>query len=243
MGSSRLPNKVLRDICGKPDLQWVVERLKRARNIDEVMVITSIERGNLPILRLCAELDVRVFVGSEDDVLDRYYQAARLLRPNNIIRITADCPMFDWRYLDRALECFSEDSDYLWMGEDGFPDGLDLEIMRYDALEKAWKVAKLQSEREHVTVYFRNHPDLFKIQVYEFPIKGIGHLRWTLDEEEDYELINCVYKHFISIGKEDFVTEDILKYLKDNPDVESINSMYMRNEGLAKSIREDRLVY
>ncbi len=242
MGSSRLPNKVLKDICGKPDLQWVIERVRRSKKADEVMVITSIEKENLPLIRLCTELGVRVFVGSENDVLDRYYQAAKLIRPHKIVRITADCPMFDWRYLDNALEVFEEDTDYLWMGENAFPDGLDLEIFRLESLEKAWNEAKLQSEREHVTLYYRNNPDRFKIQIYDFPIKGTGHYRWTLDEDKDYEMISRVYEHFISVGKPDFVTEDIIKYLGDNPDVEKINSMFERNEGLAKSIREDRVI-
>ncbi len=242
MGSSRLPNKVLRDICGKPDLQWVIERVKRSREVDEVMVITSIEIENLPLIRLCTQLGIRVFVGSENDVLDRYYQAAKLIRPESVIRVTADCPMFDWRYLDYAINCFDEKSDYLWMGSDAFPDGLDLEIMRYDALELAWENATLQSEREHVTLYFRNHPELFSIQLFDFPIKGVGHYRWTLDEEEDYKLINRVYEYFTSIGKEYFVTEDVLLFLKDHPEIEKINKMYARNEGLAKSIREDKVM-
>ena len=100
-GSSRLPNKVLKDIAGKTDLQWVIERVRRSRLIDEVMVVTSIDKNNLPLIRLCTELGVRVFVGSENDVLDRYYQAARLLQPEYVVRITADCPLFDWRYLDK----------------------------------------------------------------------------------------------------------------------------------------------
>lgn len=240
MGSSRLPNKVLKDICGKPDLRWVIERVQRSQRIDEVMVVTSIEKENLPLIKLCAELGVRVFIGSENDVLDRYYQAATLLKPMNIVRVTADCPMFDWRYLDEALEIF--DADYLWMGENSFPDGLDLEIMTYESLQKAWEQANLQSEREHVTPYIRNHPELFSIQLFDFPIKGYGNCRWTLDEEKDYEMISTVYRYFVSRGKTDFVTEDVLEFLKENPDVESINNMISRNEGLSKSIREDKVV-
>ena len=242
MGSSRLPNKVLKNICGKPDLQWVIERAQRSHYTDEVVVITSIEKENLPLIKLCTELRTRVFVGSENDVLDRYYQAARLFKSDRITRITADCPMFDWRYLDRALEDIKDDTDYLWMGEDTFPDGLDLEVFKFEALERAWHDAKFLSEREHVTLYFRNHPELFNIQTFDFPIKGTGHYRWTLDEEKDYEMINEVYKHFLSKGKEDFVTEEIIDFLVDNPDVEAINSMYTRNEGLVKSLHNDRMI-
>lgn len=241
-GSSRLPNKVLKDIAGKTDLQWVVERVKRSRLIDEVMVVTSIDQNNLPLIRLCTELDTRVFVGSEDDVLDRYYQAAKLLKPKYVIRLTADCPLFDWRYLDMAIEELKEETDYMAELTQSFPDGLNIEIVRFQTLKKAWMEARLSSEREHVTMYIKNHPQQFKIQNLECPIPGIGHKRWTLDEEEDYLLISNIYHHFISKKQEDFVTEDVLKYLKLNPHLEMINGEIARDEGLAKSLENDRIV-
>ena len=241
-GSSRLPNKVLKEFSGKTDLQWVVERVKRSQLVDEVMVITSIERNNLPLIKLCSEFDTRVFVGSENDVLDRYYQAAKLIQPRYVIRITADCPMFDWRYLDMAIESLDEQTDYLCEADNQFPDGLDIEIIRYEALVEAWDKADMLSEREHVTLYIRNHPEKFNIKKIECPIQGIGNKRWTLDEDEDFELISKVYEHFVKDGKEDFVTEDILRFLEENPELEKINSMYARNEGLSKSLREDRKV-
>lgn len=241
-GSSRLPNKVLSDISGKPDIQWVIERVKRSERIDEAVLLTSIEKENIPLINLCTGLGIRVFIGSEDDVLDRYYQAAKLLKPEYVIRVTGDCPMFDWRYLDLAIDAMDKDSDYLWMGEDTFPDGLDLEIFKFEALKRSWKEARLQSEREHVTVFIRNHPEIFKIQTYDFPIKNAGHYRWTLDEESDYEMIKAVYGHFINNGREDFVTEDIIAFLNEHPEIEAINSGIGRNEGLAKSLRNDAVL-
>lgn len=241
-GSSRLPNKVLKDIAGKPDLQWVIERLMRSRLVDEVMVITSIERNNLPLIKLCAELGVRVFVGSEDDVLDRYYQAAKLLKPEYLVRITGDCPMFDWRYLDSAIEQMNKETDYLSDLNETFPDGLDLEIIRFSALKRAWTEARLRSEREHVTMYIKNHQDLFKIQNFVCPIPGVSNQRWTLDEPEDFELIETVYKYFIGMGKEDFVTEDILAYLNEHPEVAALNGRFARNEGLTRSLANDRVL-
>lgn len=238
-GSSRLPNKVLKKIAGKTDLQWVLERVKRSKNIDEVMVITSIEKNNLPLIRLCTELDTRVFVGSEDDVLDRYYQAARLLHPEYVIRITADCPLFDWNYLDLAIEQLKPETDYLAEMTESFPDGLDIEIMKFSVLKEAWENARMASEREHVTLYIRNHAEEYQIQNFECPIHGIGHKRWTLDEPADLELIEKIYGHFINLGKEDFATEDIWGFLKENPQLEYINSMIGRNEGLQKSLKDD----
>lgn len=241
-GSTRFPNKVLADIEGKTDLQWVLERVKRSRHLDEAVVITSIAPENLPLIRLCTELGTRVFVGSEEDVLDRYYQAARLLQPKYVIRITADCPLFDWRYLDQAIEEMREDTDYISELTESFPDGLDIEIFRFTALKEAWEKAELSSEREHVTQYIRKHPERFRLQNLVCPIEGISTQRWTLDEDRDYQMILSVYRHFLSIGKEDFVTEDVLAFLADHPEIESLNKDIMRNEGLAKSLENDHKV-
>ena len=241
-GSTRLPNKVMMDLYGKPTLQRVVERLRKSRHVDEVMVVTSIEKGNLPLIKLCTELGVRVFAGAEEDVLDRDYQAAKLLKPEYVIRITADCPLFDWRYLDMAVEQMEEDTDYLAEMTESFPDGEDIEIIKYSVLQKSWKEAKLVSEREHVTLYIKNHPEQFQIQNLECPIREIGDKRWTLDEEDDYEFIRAVYRHFISQNKEDFVTEDILEFLAECPELEQLNAKYTRNEGLLKSLANDRVI-
>lgn len=240
-GSTRLYNKVMKNIAGKTDLQWVIERVKRSQMIDEIMVVTSIDKNNLSLIRLCTELETRVFVGSEDDVLDRYYQAAKLLQPEYVIRITADCPLFDWRYLDMAIEQLEDTADYLAELSESFPDGLDIEIIKFTVLERVWQEAKLCSEREHVTLYIRNHAEQFKLQDFRCPIPGIGNKRWTLDEDEDYIFISNIYNYFIGKGKEDFVTEDILQYLKSNSYLETINAKYQRNEGLARSLANDKV--
>lgn len=240
-GSSRLPGKVMKELAGKTNIEWVVDRVKRSRYVDEVMVITSIEKNNLPLIALCAGLGIRISVGSENDVLDRYYQTAKLLQPEYVIRITADCPLFDWRYLDMAIEQLEEDTDYMGQMEDSFPDGLDIEIIKFSALKESWELAELTSEREHVTQYIRKHPEKFKIQNLVCPIPGIAEKRWTLDEEEDYKVIHEIYRHFHSMGKEDFVTEDILEFLRERPEIEEINKKFARNEGLQKSIAEDKI--
>lgn len=244
MGSSRLPSKVMKNIAGKPDVQWVLERVSRSRKIDDIMLITSVDKNNIPLINFVSGLGYRIFVGSEDDVLDRYYQAAKLLKPEYVIRITADCPMFDWRYLDMAVEQMENDVTLDYIGEftDSFPDGLDIEIMKYSALWKSWREADLSSEREHVTQYIKKHPETFRMQNLECPIPDLGSKRWTLDEDSDYEMISRVYEHFIGAGKEDFVTEDVLEFLAGNPEVEALNAGIMRNEGLKKSIEEDKVV-
>ena len=242
-GSTRLPNKVLKDLCGKPALQRMIERVQRSKLIDEVMVITSIERNNLPILKLCSEIGIRVGVGSEDDVLDRYYQTARLIKPEYVIRLTADCPCFDAELLDAALSEMKPDTDYMGMISHSIADGLDCEIMKFEALKKAWQEANHSFEREHVTQYILRHPELFKLQNFESPIGYFGNHRWTVDEPEDFALVEHVYDYFINtVGKEDFGYKEILDYLKANPDVFALNQKIGRDEGLAKSIKEDRIL-
>lgn len=241
-GSSRLPGKILMDLCGKPVLQRVIERVQKSRYMDEVLVVTSIEAQNLQVMRLCADLGVRVFAGSENDVLDRYYQMAKLLQPEYVVRITADCPCFDWALLDQAVEFLNPDTDYMANLCETLPDGLDLEIIKFSALKGAWEQARLASEREHVTQYIRKHPEQYRQQNFASPIPDIGHLRWTLDEAEDYTLIHAIYEHFIQRGIADsFRTQDILDFLDEHPELAAVNAKYARNEGLAKSLLEDRI--
>lgn len=230
------------DLGGKPVLQRVIERVQKSKYIDEVIVVTSVDKQNLPVLRLCADLGVRVFAGAEDDVLDRYYQMAKLIKPDYVVRVTADCPCYDWTFLDQAIEAMTPETDYLLDMDETLPDGLDLEIIRFEALQRSWKEAHLASEREHVTQYIHKHPELFHIQNFTCPIKGISDLRWTLDEQEDYLLIQKIYENFLAEGNEYFLTQDILKFLQENPELSRINAKYARNEGLQKSLREDKIV-
>lgn len=242
-GSTRLPNKVLKDLCGKPALQRMIERVQRSKLVDEVVVVTSIEKNNLPILGLCSSMGVRVGVGSENDVLDRFYQTAKLLEPDYVIRLTADCPCFDAELLDMAIGQMNESIDYCGMISESFADGLDLEIMKFSALEKSWKEAIHSFEREHVTQYIVRHPEIFRLQNFESPIGYFGNYRWTVDEPEDFEVVERIYSYFMGFdSKDNFNYKDILDFMKSHPEVEEINKMYTRNEGLDKSIKEDHIV-
>ena len=242
-GSTRLPNKVLKDLCGKPALQRMIERVQRSRLVDEAMVVTSIEKNNLPILKMCSELNIRVGVGSENDVLDRFYQTAKLLKPEYVIRLTADCPCFDAELLDLAIREMRESSDYCGMLSESFADGLDLEIIKFSALEKSWREAKHSFEREHVTQYIVRHPEIFKLQDFKSPIGYFGNHRWTVDEQEDFEVVEKIYEHFASTdAQENFNYKDILEFMKSNPEIEEINKMYTRKKKKKKSLMEDHIV-
>jgi spore coat polysaccharide biosynthesis protein SpsF (cytidylyltransferase family) len=241
--STRLPNKVLMDLCGKTVLQRMIERVQRSKMADEVMVVTSIEKENLPIIKLCTEMGVRVGVGSEEDVLDRYYQTAKLLKPKYVIRLTADCPCFDSELLDEALRQMKEDTDYLGMISQTFADGLDIQIISFKALEKSWNEAIHSFEREHVTQYVIRRPNIFNIQDFVSPIGDFGNQRWTVDEPEDYEVVKHIFSHFINeVGTEYFGYKDIVEYMNMHPEVREMNKKYQRDEGLTKSMQEDRIV-
>lgn len=240
--STRLNNKIFLQVSGKPMLQYVIEAVEKSSLIDEVIVVTSIEKSNLTILELCARLGIRVYVGSEEDVLDRYYQAARLFKPDYVVRVTGDCPLFDGELLDQAILQMELDSDYLGMMTETFADGLDLEIVSFNALKSAWLKANLKSEREHVTQYILHHPELFKLQDFVSSIGYFGNNRWTLDEAEDFILIKTILEHFINCNIDNYGYKDILEFIKQNPDITKINAMYRRNEGLAKSLKSDVIV-
>lgn len=240
-GSTRLPGKVLLPLEDKTVLEHVIERTRKSRLIDKTIVATSIKKQDLPIVKICAGKKIQVFTGSETNVLDRYYQAARLFLPDNIVRITADCPAIDPVIIDKTItKHLKENADYTTNNLiPTYPHGLDLEIFTFKALEQAWKKAKKPSEKEHVSPYIRYNPSLFKITGIEYK-KNIKNKRWTLDEPRDYELLKIIFKN-VYTKKPNFLMEDILKFLKANPEVEKINCGISRNEGYLKSLKEDEI--
>ena len=236
MGSSRLPNKVLLPLAGKKVIEHVVERVGISKYIDEVIVATSIEPNNLPLIKHCAEKNIRIFIGSENDVLDRYYQLAKLINPENIIRITADCPVIDPDIIDQTIEHFLKSgADY--SNNKQTADGLGCEIFSFLVLKNAWKNANLHSEREHVTPYIRKHNNC-SYYMYE---PNISEKRWTIDEQADWELIKHIYDELYPSCPQ-FKTADILELLRLKPELELINNYIMRDEGYIKSINKDKII-
>lgn len=239
-GSTRLPNKVLMELAGKPALQWTIERTQLSKYLDEVIVVTSINKENIPIVNLCCNLGIRVFSGSENDVLDRFYQLSKLINPEYVVRITGDCPLYDPELLDWSIEQLKEDSDYLAQKQpETFPDGLDIEILKYSALEKSWNQATLKSEREHVTQYIRKHPEMFNLQSVSCPLGDYGQERWTFDEQKDYEFLKKIYRYFSEKGIVYPYTKDIISFINNNPYIREINQTIKRDEGLKKSLENE----
>ncbi len=240
-GSSRLPNKVLKELCGKPMLQHIVERTRKSHEVDYIMVATTQREEDWQIEELCRRIKVDCYRGSEDDVLDRYYQAASTYSPVNVVRVTADCPFIDPVVIDQILQVH-QSGGYDYTSNtlvETYPDGLDTEVFMFTALEKAWKEAKLASEREHVTPYIKFRDGFKRFSVEYTP--SLAQKRWTVDTDRDFEVVTQVYEALY--GKKDiFLMEDILDFLVSNPEIEKANADIVRNEGYLKSIANDHVV-
>lgn len=244
IGSARLPAKVLLNLEGKTVLERVIERVNNSKFIKEVIVATTISKEDLEIVNLCSKIGVRVYCGSGNDVLDRYFQVARLLSARHIVRITADCPLIDPEVMDRVIKLhLKERADYTSNTiNETFPDGEDVEVITFQALKKSWENAKLSFEREHVTAYIRKHPELFRHVNLSYA-KDISGKRWTLDEKSDYRFIKLIYKNLYKKNKI-FGMKEILELLDEHPAYEKINHKIIRNTGYLKSLKwENRKVY
>ena len=234
MSSSRLPGKVLDILAGKPALHHIHERLLECRLVDEIVIATSQEPSDDAISEFCQNHHIPFFRGSLDDVLDRYYQAAGEYKADVIVRITGDCPLIDPVIVDAVVAGFLA-GGYDFFGLSGeFPDGLDCTVFSFGAIEKAWKEAKLPSEREHVGPYIEKNPDIFKsggLTLYS----DLSFMRWTLDEKADLELLKIVFNQLYCEGKV-FYTHEILEFMEANPQITKINAGIVRNEGYLKSL-------
>jgi spore coat polysaccharide biosynthesis protein SpsF (cytidylyltransferase family) len=240
MGSTRLPGKVLMNLEDKTVLEHVVQRVKSSELVDDVVVATTIEKKDLLIVGLCANLGISVYCGSEDDVLNRYYQVARLFKADNVVRITSDCPVIDPKVISEVISLhLKSNADYTSnILVETFPDGQDVEVFTFASLTSAWKNAKLLSEREHVTPYLRNHPELFKHSILKYK-EDISQKRWTLDNAVDLDFLGQVYKH-LYIKNPLFGMDDILRLIYEKPEIELINQHIVRNAGYLKSLKEDK---
>lgn len=236
MSSTRMPGKVLMPLGGQPMLARQIERLCRAARMDRLMIATTVQPDDEPVAALAVQLGVESYRGSSEDVLDRFFRAAEPRRPSHVVRLTADCPLADWRLIDRAIErALSGDFDYVSTAlHQTWPDGLDAEVLTFAALEAAWTEARSPVEREHVTPFVINDPGRFSQCSVDSPI-DLSAVRWTVDEPRDFELVSRVYD-LLYPANPAFTTEDILALLSQKPELMKINQGIERNEGLRRSI-------
>lgn len=236
MTSTRLPGKILEAVAGKPLLYHVVSRARQAHTLNLVAVATTDRPTDDQVAQYCDSAGISYFRGSEDDVLDRYYQAAKYFNADVIVRLTADCPLLDPAVIDKVVRAFhSGDYDYVSNTiEPTYPDGLDTEVFRYAGLEKAWKEATQASDREHVTPYIAEQHRLFKLANVRHD-NDLSDLRWTVDWPQDLEFLRRVYDY---LGPEpSFGMTELLALLNKHPELKEINAGVGRNEGYQKPAR------
>jgi spore coat polysaccharide biosynthesis protein SpsF len=223
MTSTRLPGKVLMPIQGRPMLTWQLERLQRVRDDVRVTVATTDQPTDDAVVDLCAHHGIQVTRGSEADVLDRYWNAAREVGADPVIRITADCPLIDPDLTREVLELWERSgADYASNTLDRrYPRGLDTEVISRDALGRAWESATEAFEREHVTPFIYLQPDRFRL-VGLRNAADEGMRRWTVDTIEDLAFVRAVYAHLLPTTP-NFGATEVRELLRHRPDIEAMN--------------------
>ncbi|MDR3560130.1 MAG: glycosyltransferase family protein [Negativicutes bacterium] len=226
MTSTRLPGKVMKEVLGKPLLEYMVERLKRVRSADEIVVATTANASDQPIVDLCARLHVPSFRGPEFDVLTRYHAAAVANHAATVVRVTSDCPLIDPCIIDQVIGFFAGrqiDYDYVSnVMHRTYPRGMDTEVFSFQALDEAFREATDEPDREHVTGFIERQPE-------RYCLGGVCHFedqsrhRWTVDTPEDFELIRRIIEA-IYPSNPLFTMEDVLELLVRHPDWVRINA-------------------
>jgi spore coat polysaccharide biosynthesis protein SpsF len=238
--SSRLPGKVLKPLLGAPMILRQIERLRRAKRLDALVVATSDHASDAALAAVCSQAGVKVHRGPLDDVLARFMGAAAPFKETEwIVRLTGDCPLADPAIVDQVVAAaLDSQADYASNAlEPTYPDGLDVEVVRRTALEAIAAEPRSPAEREHVTLALYRSPGRFKI----LPIKDAvdrSHLRWTVDEPRDFALVETIYEALYP-SKPDFGYADILALIAQRPELATFNTDFKRNEGLAKSLAKD----
>jgi spore coat polysaccharide biosynthesis protein SpsF len=230
-GSSRLPNKVLLPLAGRPLLVRMVERVQAARLAGTVVVATTTDPADQAIVAWCREAGLTYYCGHPDDLLDRHYQAGRRHGARAVVKIPSDCPLIDPAVIDRVIGAYLQDPagvDFVSnLHPPTYPDGQDVEVMPMSVLEQAWQEAERDFEREHTTPFFWENPQRFRLKNVTWETGrdySLSH-RWTIDYPEDYEFIRAVYATLYPV-KPLFGLEDVLALLADRPDIAALNTKY-----------------
>ena len=216
MSSTRLPGKVMKKINSMPMIEILLARLSKSLSVDKVVVATSINPKDKILVDHVIKIGYDCFKGNENNVLERYYFAACKFKADVILRITADCPLVDYLMVDKVVKKFKKSSfDYICNNyPPTYPDGLDIEVFNFKSLKEAYENASTNFEKEHVTPYIRNNKKLTK-----FTVKNkydLSHMRWTVDENSDFLVIEKIYNHFSP--NINFTWKDVLKLEKTNPE-------------------------
>jgi len=239
MGSTRLPGKVLRRVCGRPLLSYQLERLRRCRLVDHIVVATSVLPADDMIAAFCAQESTAVVRGPELDVLTRFALAAKATSADIIVRVTADCPLLEPALVDQAIEAFrSGECDYLSnMCPPTWPYGMAVEVMTRKVLDEAAAEAHDPTEREHVTPFLYWRPARYRLRsITRAP--DLSAQRWTVDTPEDFELVSRILDALYPVTPE-FTVEDVLALLEQHQDWNEINR-HVEQKTVAASNQETR---
>lgn len=243
MGATRLPGKMLMNIDGKPAITHVVDRVRRADCLQGIVLATTTAPADDILYDWAISYGLPCFRGNQEDVLDRYYQTAQQEKADVVVRLTGDCPLLDPMIIDSVVEAFQTgDWDYVSnVHPPTFPDGLDVEVFSFSALETAWQSARLSSEREHVTPYIWNHPELFTASNVTCHLSDVpadlSKERWTLDTPEDLNFFRCLMPNLPS---GDYSFQTVLQIINAHPEWRLLNSVHRRNEGYSRSLEKDQ---
>ena len=229
MGATRLPNKVMKLIGGVPMIELLLSRLSLATEVNQIIVATSVDGRNQPLVDHARRLGVESMLGSENDVLDRYLQAAKAAKADVVIRITGDCPLVDPALVDEAIRQFKAAGvDYLSnTSPPSYPDGLDIEVFTYAALERAATETDKAYDREHVTPYLRTAGQFRQATMQNE--EDLSVLRWTVDEPADFAVISNIFAHFTP--EIHFTWRQVLELQRSHPELFAANQQLLRNEG------------
>ncbi|OEF98877.1 acylneuraminate cytidylyltransferase [Vulcanibacillus modesticaldus] len=225
MNSTRLPGKVLKSVLNKPLLEYQIERIKRSKLLDEIVIATTVKEVDLPIIALSKRLGIIYFRGLEADVLARYYGAAKKFQADIIVRLTSDCPIIDPQIIDRVIEYYllhQNVYDYVSnILKRSYPRGMDTEVFSFESLEKAHFQATKPFEREHVTPFIYKHPELFGLGNVASK-EDLSQYRLTVDTPEDFQLIKRIIEHLYPLDQ-NFTLFDVIKLLDKIPELAQIN--------------------
>lgn len=239
-GSRRFPKKVLAKIQNKPLIWHVINRAKKVRAVQQIILATSRKKEDQTLLKIARKTNIIGYAGDEKNVLNRFYKCALEFNADPIIRITGDCPLIDPKIIEMLL-CIYKKNKFNYVTNTlhpTYPDGLDIEIFSFKVLKKINEVAKLKSEREHVTPYLRKNIKKFKIYNLEYK-SDLSEYRWTVDEKSDLKFVRKIYS--LMKPKLIFGLPEILKVININHKLLEINQGIRRNEGYFHSIREDEV--
>ena len=243
MGSTRLPGKAMKNILRKPMLWHMINRLGKSKLIEKIVIATTTNERDKVIIEFAEKQHLESYAGSEHDVLDRYYQAAKKCGAETIVRATSDCPLIDPEIVDKIVGYYLDNKDKLDYVHNGlsYPDGIvETEVFSFTVLEKTWREARLASEREHVSPYIYKNPQIFRVATMEYE-EDLSHMRLCVDDEKDFQVVTEIFKNLYRKGRI-FYLKDILNFLSKRPELLELNKHTVRDGGYLKSLAEDRIV-